>query len=196
MTKIKDKALSKEMRDALALFAKDNVKCPTEQAALDAAYEKVKPHVLAVVTSVFPVKDMKVLAKYGAAVRRTGFNYGGYYDRESSFQFRTETEAPLVPRHTVHDDKLEWPKDVRELMDAYVLARQAHRKAVDDKLRDYRQLITGSRTFNEVVAVWPAAEVLRAKLIPVTVEQKALAVLSAEAIARIKKDNAGANAKV
>lgn len=195
MTKLKDKALSKEMRDTLALFAKDNVQCPEEQAALDAAYEKAMPHVLAVVTSAFPVKDMKVLAKYGAAVRRTGFNYGGYYDRESSFQFR-DKEAPLVPRHTVHDDKFEWPKEVRGLMDAYVLARQAHRKAVDDKLRDYRQLITGSRTFNEVVAVWPAAEVLRAKLIPATVEQKALAVLSAEAIERIKKDNAGANAKV
>lgn len=192
MTKLKDKALNKEMRDTLALFAKDNVKCPEEQAALDAAYEKAKPHVLTAVTSVFPVKDMKVLAKYGAAVRRMGFNYGGYYDRESSFHFRTEAEAPLVPRHTMHDNNFEWPKDVRELMDAYVLARQAHRKAVDDKLRDYRQLIVGARTFNEVVAVWPAAEVLRARLIPATVGQRALAVLSAEAIERIKKDNAGA----
>jgi len=42
------------------------------------------------------------------------------------------------------------------------------------------------------VAVWPAAEQLRSNIIPATVEQRALAVLSEEAIARIKADNAGA----
>lgn len=191
MTKLKDKVLNKEMRDALALFATDNVKCPKEEAALDAAYEKAKPLVLDAVVKVYPPADMKVLAKYGAAISKTVIGFGGNYDHDSEFRFRTEAEAPLVPRYN-HNIRVEFTKDARKTLDAYVLARQALGKALTEKRRDYYQLIKGSRTFNEVVAVWPAAEALRAKLIPETVQQRALAVLSAEAIERIKRDNAGA----
>lgn len=193
MSKLKDKTLNKDMRTALAEFAKDNVKCPKEEAAFDAAYAKAKPLVIEAVTKRFPAADMVVMDKYGAAVPKTYVRFGGKYDDDSTFRFRTDAEAPLTPRYN-HSEHFEWSKDALKALQAYVLARQAFQKARDEKLRDYQQLVVGSRTFNEVAAVWPAVEALRVKLIPVTVEQRALAVLSEEAIARIRKDNAGASA--
>jgi len=193
--KIKDKTLNAELRNLLKRFAFENVKSPKEQAAFDAAYAKAKPLVIDTVTAKYPAKDMKVLDKYGAAVHEKRVAYGGYYDNESTFYFldKDAQSAPLVPRHVTHNHiSYGWTKEVRAALDAYVLARQALNKALDEKKADYTRLIEGSRTFNEVVAVWPAAEQLRPKIVPATVEQRALAVLSEEAIARIKADNAGA----
>jgi hypothetical protein len=193
MTKLKDKFLNAELRKRLKIFVGANVKCPKEKATLDAAYAVAKPFVTAAVVAAYPPKDMKVLEKYGAAKRDTCIQYGGRYDHESSFMFNEAAEAPLVPRHTGCGDRgYVWSKEAKDALNAYVLARQAHAKAVRTKQDDYIRLIDGSRTFNDVVAVWPAAEQLRSNLIPATVEQRALAVLSEEAIARIKADNAGA----
>jgi hypothetical protein len=189
----KDKTLNKDMRDKLKAFTITNVKCPAEKAALDTAYAVAKTFVLSAVVAVYPVKDMKVLERYGAATADTCIRFGGRYDHESVFHFNDAVEAPLVPRHTGCGDRgYVWSKEAKDALNAYVLARQAHAKALQAKRDDYIRLIDGSRTFNDVVGVWPAAEQLRPKIIPATVEQRALAVLSEDAIARIKADNAGA----
>lgn len=194
MAKTKDKTLNKVDRKKLFEFAKANVKCPAEQAALDAAYKTAKPFVLSVVHLRFPPKDMKVLDRYGAARRDECVSFGGFYDSDSVFRFRAnDVDIPLVPRqNSCRELSYDWSKEARDALNAYVLAKQAHKKAVDQKIEDYRRLIMGSRMFSDVVAVWPAAEVLRERLMPKTVEQRALAVLSEDAIARIRADNAGA----
>lgn len=194
MAKAKDKVLNKGDRDQLIIFANKNIKCPAEQAALDAAYDAAKPFVLNTVHLRFPPKDMKVLDRYGAARRDECISFGGFYDTDSVFRFRAnDADIPLVPRqNSCRELSYDWSKEAREALNAYVLAKQAHKKAVDQKIEDYRKLIVGSRMFSDVVSVWPAAEALRERLMPKTVEQRALAVLSEEAIARIRADNAGA----
>lgn len=189
----KDKALNNDLRNKLKAFAITNVKCPAEKAALDTAYAVAKTFVVAAVHAIYPVKDMKVLERYGAATADTCIRFGGHYDYESVFHFNDAVEAPYVPRYNgCSERKYEWSKEALVALNAYVLARQAHAKALQAKKDDYIRLIDGSRTFNDVVGIWPAAEQLRSKIVPVTVEQRALAVLSEDAIARIKADNAGA----
>ena len=189
-----NKSLNKADREALMNFASANISCAEEAAAMDAAYDIAKPLLLTTVHNRFPPTDMAVLERYGAARRDDCVRFGGSYDTESTFYFRKgDTDVPLVPRQTGCSQLYyEWNKEARAALNAYVLARQAYEKARKNKLEDYRRLIVGSRTFNDVVAVWPAAEAMRAKLIPKTPQQRALAVLSEEAIARIRADNAGA----
>lgn len=192
----KDKTLNKDDREKLFAFAKANITCPVEQKAMDDAYKVAKPFVLDTVHSRFPLKDMKVLDRYGAARRDECIRFGGLYDNDSVFRFRSgDTDIPLVPRqNSCRELDYEWSKEARDALNAYVLARQAHNKAMERKTEDYRKLIVGSRMFNDVVAVWPAAEAIRDRLMPKNVEQRALAVLSEDAIARIRADNAGAAA--
>lgn len=189
-----NKSLNKADREALMSFAHNNIVCAEEAAAMDAAYDRAKPLLLAAVHNRFPAADMEVLERYGAARRDDCVRFGGSYDTESTFYFRKgDADVPLVPRQTGCGQLYyEWSKEARNALNAYVLARQAYEKARKSKLDDYRRLIVGSRTFNDVISVWPAAEAMRAKLIPKTPEQRALAVLSEEAIARIRADNAGA----
>lgn len=192
-TKIKDRALNTAMRNRLLAYAKDTIKCPKEEEALDAAYNRAKPYVIEAVRKTFPVKDMKVLEKYGLAYPDQCIRFGGRYNHDEVFNFRTEKEAPHRPRYTsCSEHQYEWSAEARKALITYVLARQAHAKAMQQKEKDYKRLIVGSRTFGDVVSVWSAAEKLRSTLIPATSEQRALAVLSEDAIARIKADNAGA----
>ncbi len=192
-----NKTLNKSDRETLFNFAKANISCPPEKAALDAAYDKAKPYVLEAVQKRFPPADMAIMQKYGATREDPCIRFGGYYNADSVFHFNTGEAVPLVPRNTGCSElHYEWSSDALNALNSYVLARHAHRKALDQKIEDYRRLIVGSRTFNDVVAVWPAAESLRAKLIPKSPEQRALACLSEDAILRIRSDNAGATREV
>ena len=86
----------------------------------------------------------------------------------------------------------EWSKEARDKLQKYGVAKIKLEKAFKAKLADYRKLIMGCRTFNEVALVWPAVEALRDKLMPDTAAKRALSVLSEDALARIRADNAGA----
>lgn len=189
-----NKTLNKADREALMEFANRNITCPDEKAALEAAYSAAKPLVLQTIHTRFPPADMAILERYGAARRDDCIRFGGSYDTDSTFYFNSgDPDVPLVPRQSGCGQLYyEWSREARDSLNAYVLARQKLEKARRSKMEDYRRLIVGSRMFNDVVEVWPAAEALRPKLIPKTKEQRALAVLSEEAIARIKADNAGA----
>ena len=191
-----NKQLNKTDREVLIGFAASSIQCPQEEAARDESYQRAKPYVLAAVRQKYPPSDMKVMERYGAARVDTCIRFGGSYDNESVFRFREDDrDAPLVPRHTGCSDRsYDWSDKVRAVLIAHVTAVRNFEKARELKLEDYRRLVIGSRTFNDVVAVWPAAEALRNKLIPQTAQQRALAVLSEEAVARIKADNAGAMA--
>lgn len=189
-----NKTLNKADREELMAFASANISCPDEKAALEAAYSAAKPLVLATIHTRFPPSDMAILERYGAARRDDCIRFGGSYDTDSTFYFNSgDPDVPLVPRQSGCGQLYyEWSREARDSLNAYVLARQKHEKARRSKIEDYRRLVVGSRMFNDIVAVWPAAEALRPKLIPKTKEQRALAVLSEEAIARIRADNAGA----
>lgn len=189
----KNKLLNQRDRDLLYKFAAEHISAPAEKQAVDTSYEKCKQFVLATVNKAFPPADMKVLEKYGAARVDCCIRFGGPYDHESVFQFRDDDKsAPLLPRYNdCSSRQYDWTTDERKALNAHVLAVRKLHAALAAKREDYRKLIVGCRTFNEVTTIWPAAEKLRNTIIPATVEQRALAVLSEEAIARIKADNAG-----
>lgn len=194
MTKMRDKRLNSADRDLLLAFAQKHITCPHEQEAYEAAYTAARVVVLAAVHAKFPVKDMKVLERYGASHHDSCVRFGGAYDTDATFYFkRDDAKIPLVPRYSGCSTRAyDWSDEARKVTATYQLAAQALKKARDAKVNDYRRLILGARSFNEIVSVWPAAETLRSKIIPDTVEQRALAVLSQDVIEKIKADNAGA----
>ena len=193
----RNKRLNSSDREFLLDFAKQNIKVPAEEAALDEAYKAARKVCLLVVHAKYPPKHMKLMLQYGCAKPDLCIRFGGGYDHESAFNFKKDDPAiPLVPSiSSCTQRQYEWTKEQRAVMDAYVLARQAHDKALAEKFQTYRRLILGSTTFNDITSVWPAAETLRARLIPETQQQRALAVLSEDAIALIRADNAGGSQK-
>lgn len=190
-----NKQLSKTDRDILCKFALANVACPDEEKAFKEAFDAAKPHVLAAVHKRYPVEHMLIMQKYGATRRDECVRFGGPYDNDSVFEFdASDPDIPLIPRYTdcySAGRGYEWTDEARKLLFAYAKAKLELKKAQKAKYEDYRILICGSRTFNDVVAVWPAAEKKREVVIPQSSQGRALAVLSEEAIARIKADNAG-----
>jgi hypothetical protein len=194
MSKNSNKKLNISDRVALREFASRNISCKEEEAIFQAAYKTTKQIIIAAVEQKFPKKDMLVLQKYGAAIVDLCIRFGSHYNTESKFQFfKLDQEAPLVPNNGgCHTRTYDFNRAQMDQINTYVLARQKLENARKAKLEIYARLINGSITFNDVVEVWPAAEALRAKIIPKTTDQRALAVLSQEALAMIKSDNAGA----
>jgi len=192
----KDKALNTKDRNILLIFAKDNISCPAEEAAAKAAYDLAKPYVLEAVHKVYPPKDMKIMERYGATRPNVCVQFGSRYDHESAFNFYPDDkDIPLAPRYNnCSDREYVWSDEARKALFAYVKAVRAFTDAKAKKLADYRTLVLGSRMFNDVASVWPAVEFLRTKIIPETTQQRALSVLSEDALERIRKDNAGAAA--
>lgn len=190
---LKDKRLNDKDRDALYSFARKSVQCPAEKDALKKAYDAAKPCILAAVNRRYPQADMKILEKYGAARVDYCIRFGGLYNPDSIFKFDPEdNDAPLVPRYnSCQSHMIDFTLDERLILQEYELAVKAYDKAIKSKLEDYLNLIRGSRTFNDVATIWTAAEAIREAIIPDVGGSRALAVLSAEAIARIKADNAG-----
>jgi transposase len=193
-----NKRLNNSDRELLRNFVRGKIACETEQEIFEKAYKAAKIIVLNVVRKRFPMKDMKLLQKYEAAKLDGCINYGGYYDTDSQFRFHlNDKDIPLVPKNgSCNQRHYEWSKDDHVILSAYQLARQALKKAKNEKTNAYERLIIGSTTFNDIVAVWPAAEILRSKIIPQNTEQRALAVLSEDVIAMIKADNAGSEVQL
>jgi hypothetical protein len=192
MAKAKDKVLNKGDRDQLLIFANKSIKCAAEEAEMNVAYEEAKFFVLAAVELKFPIEHMLILEKYGAARKDECIRYGGSYDNDSVFRLKS-SDAVLVPRFAgCNELHYEWSKEARDKLQKYGVAKIKLEKAFKAKLADYRKLIMGCRTFNEVALVWPAVEALRDKLMPDTAAKRALSVLSEDALARIRADNAGA----
>jgi hypothetical protein len=193
MTKPRNKTLSKTDRETLFVFARTHVTCPTEQAAFAVQEKIARKVILAAVHAKYPPKHMAILKIYDAAQTDSCIQFGAYYDRDAQFDFTTKEEAPLAPRNGgCLQRTYDFTPEQKAILAEYQLAKQTLAKAIETKLENYRRLIIGSSSFNDVAEVWPAVETLRSKIIPQTSQQRALAVLSAEAIALIKADNAGA----
>ena len=170
-------------REFLSGFAKESVKCAAEEAADAKAYAKAAPLARKALQTKYPVKDMKVLQKYGVAKGdrciRLQLTAGGVVE----FKFRGD-DLPLRPngydcgRHIYATDEA-----ATQAISASLDAEAAFKKAMADKLRDYGALIAHSTTLEQIEAVWPAASALRPRLarsVPV--------ILSDDVIARIKAD--------
>jgi len=197
MTNLKNKRLSQQDRTALQSFAHKQVLATEDNAALDAAYEAASEAIAAAVRALNPPAEMKVLAKYKLAdvdLCVPVSSGGGDFDQ---FNFRKDdkraplrpysrrvggysSRAPILMDDATHAAHREFAAQSK--------AAEASRKA---RLSDFYALISGTPSFNALVAVWPAAEEMREKIVGANT---ALAVLSTEVIDRLKDDPAFAQA--
>lgn len=176
-------------RNALSEFAKKHVTDEKTKAVMDKAYAKTISALLPMIKKSFPPDDMEVLRKYEVTRRDSCIQGGDPEGRVIRFEFREE-DAPLLPDKYCSSRQFQFTAACRDLINAYGVAKLAHEKALEEKLSDYRRLIMGSRYFEDLTAIWPAAETLRPSIVR---QPTALAVLSEETIARIRRDNAGSD---
>jgi hypothetical protein len=174
--------LNQSSRDALRRLARSVVAAPKETEALEAAYEKAAGLVRRCVETAYPPKDMRVCARYEAAkiddCIKLSLTAGGV----EQFQFKTDT-GPLVVKPTYTGKIYQADVDTTDAVTDWVLARDAHKKAVDEKIADYHALIQSAATFEAVAEVWPEADQLRGQF-----GGQAIAVISPEIIGRIRED--------
>ena len=187
--KLKNKRLSNYDRERLISFARKQIKETADQAALDAAYDAAAELIATAVKAKWPQKDMAVLRRYEAAsvdhcvyVSTGGSNY-------EQFTFRADDKrTPMRPsgRGCLRTPIL-LEGAAEDAFRAYLKASEEVTNAASARLFDFKALISGSRNFNEVAEVWPAANELRSSIVG---ETTALAVLSADVVSRIKADPA------
>ena len=184
--------LNEWRRDVLREFARSNLVVP-EEGDIKKAYEAAKKLVIRDATSAFPKKDMAVLKKYGCTSESSviwGSYLGGGASRTLSFSFERndDTQPPVLPAQL--KKSIEWKPDTAKAIDDLQKVKQVATAARYKKMIHYTSLIDDSKTLEEVIEVWPAAEQLDQKLRPPTT---ALSTISSETKAFIKNDNAGAS---
>lgn len=172
--------LTNNHRDILGHLARELVSCPVEKQADIDAYAAAAPLVRKMVEDVQPPKDMKVLQKYGCAniddCIRLSLSAGGY----THFYFE-KGKGPLTTScKTFLSDEA-----TTAVVNARLKAAEALKKATEAKLSDYYSLIQSSKTFEEVLEIWPEAERLRQHICG---SSHALVTLNPEIAARIQQD--------
>lgn len=184
------KKLTQSDRKVLQNFATSVIRSPDTEAKVNEFYELVVAAIKPEILKVYPLADMRVLEKYDCATRDYCINRKYTYNSGYDFKFRdSDVRAPLVPSNRgCFTLTYEWSKETATLVDLYNLNLTLHEKAIEKIASDYYTLIHASRTFDEVVAIWPAAERLRGQLVGVKAN---LPALSNEFIDRVRAHNAG-----
>lgn len=214
--------LNKSIREDLYAFATSSVKSPETEDAANDALKRAIDAVNLVINRRYPRADIEVLKRYNLARQPDYVAVANPEGSMSHFEIGPDTSVEPVKVSDYVDDidgytqynhkastyemlpymfgglnhipvakrgnpALAVDDDVFELIAASVRTKNAHAEALNKKLDMYRQLIAGARYCEDVVEAWPAA----AKVMPDGPKGGALTI-SAEAIAAIKADNAGA----
>lgn len=195
--KPRDKRLNAHTRTKLEKFAAANLSLEKERAAYLEVYKQALPRVLDVVRARFPHLDMLILKRYDMAREDNCFHMRNH-DHQNEFTMEAddaELYKVLVPKGgcstRVYTNA---PQDVIDLVQLTNLRHEQWMDAKEKKLWHYKQAIRSTSTFNELAAVWPALEALREEIVGVdeSPRSKALSILSADTIAFLQNDNAGA----
>jgi hypothetical protein len=185
------KRLNVGHRDALKGLADKLIAQTTDTSALDAAYTVVAKTVNKLMEKRYPAEDMAVLKRYGQAQAdsciyvSTG---GSDYDR---FSFRADD--PLIPirpgsRNTCNNrTPLYLEGKDGEAWAAYRAAKKADEDGRQQRRNDFHTLINHALTFEELLALWPAADALRERILGTS---RAISVMSEDVVARIRADAA------
>lgn len=172
-------------RTRLIILAKQLVKCSDQQAQLDVAYQACADMVLDVVERRYPPKDMDILLKYQAAEREDEIRLQPASGSVGQFVFNEGT-GPLTPGTCrIYGPLSDQQTDI---YDTWRIARDALKKAMEIKLRDYDTLINASRTWEEIENIWPEASQERPQ------GYRVPSALGADALARIRADVASRQA--
>lgn len=187
------KVLNKSHRETLQVLARELVRSTQDTTALDAAYEEVANIVAAVVEAKYPKADMAVLRKYDVGREDTCIYVSPGYGNIQQFYFRQgDSRVPYVPsRYCNHRTPHLMNEEQAATFDRYEALREEQKAAINRRVADFDALIAASRTFDEVAAVWPAAEQLRERICG---QSRAVSIMSEDTLARLKADPAAAGA--
>jgi hypothetical protein len=183
--------LNKEMREALTAFANENVRSTSFSAAVDGAYAKALPLVLAAVAKKYPAADMDVLAKYDLA--KPDSCLIGYSGTSQQLRFNCRgADAPTVPSGYCSSRNYSWPDKCASAIEDYNFKVEQANEETRRILRDYHTLIANYQTVEDVLEVWPAAQSVLQGFLNAA-NRNLPASLPVEAIERIKSLNIGSN---
>lgn len=180
MSKIR---LNADMRKDLLAYAQSVIAFPADEAAIQQLYREAQGAARAAIQRRYPLADMLVLAKYDAARQRDNYRFCCGSGQVVSFKFNEET-GPIA-KDSYNMTSCE--QDEFNKFYAYYRAVEALAAKSKQLLTDYENLLKASRSFEELIEVWPEAEVMRDS-IEGRAGKRAISNLSAEAIARIKVD--------
>jgi hypothetical protein len=184
--------LNQAHREMLLRFATDNLSCPAEEKARAKAYERASRLVRDAVEKRFPSDDMAVLTKYNCSYPDACIRGGSPSGQFVGFQFDKKEDAPIVPDHGCSSRSIGFTQATVDAIEAFEKANNLLKDARQKKIDAYRTLIGTARSFEEITAVWSAAEALAEKIVARTT---ALIALSPEVVEFIRDDNAGALAQ-
>jgi hypothetical protein len=174
--------LNDGLRSRLYALVTSTVKCPVEEARLNAAYAVAEPLVRAAVQTKYPPRDMRVCEKYEAAsiddCIKLQLSAGGV----DTFNFAKGT-GPLVVKKTHQGQIYLADEATTSAFHTWKTTRFAFDEAIKKKAGDYNTLVREARTLEEVTEIWPEADAVREYA-----RSRALSVLSDEMVARIKAD--------
>lgn len=165
--------LNSETRRALMRVATSDLKPAQEFAQLELAHSIAAPLVVAHVERRYPPKDMAVLLRYDKAYSPShvvfNINTPGCWGTVR-FEFSAVASLPAQParqpkheyggeRVFVSDPSVDIGLEVA--LAAWVEALAAYKKEFERRKQAYYDFIKAAKTFEEVVALWPAVESLR-----------------------------------
>lgn len=181
MSKIR---LNADMRKDLLAYAQSVISFPADEAAIQQLYREAQGAARAAIQRRYPLADMLVLAKYDAARQTDSFSFSSGQYHCTNFEFE-QGSGPITKYY--YSGRINIELDEYEKIDAYNEAKKALTAKSKQLLTDYENLLKASRSFEELIEVWPEAEVMRDS-IEGRAGKRAISNLSAEAIARIKAD--------
>lgn len=169
------------MRDSLKGHANTVVVPPKERKALDAAYRKAEPLVLAMVAKRFPPAEMKVLAKYGCTAALTKVRVQLPNGAVLQFEFDGE-RAPKTPdTYSYRNTMFVADATTGAAIERWEAAVKAYEEERQKRLAAYKALIDGASYIEDVIDVWPeAAGVLPAGSPPIPLGPEQIALVKAD----------------
>ncbi|MGX1098877.1 hypothetical protein [Amorphus sp. MBR-141] len=182
--------LNKDRRKILRDFADKSVTYPEQESVIEGTYRRALGLVRSEMAKRYPEADMEVLRHYKCAEHvQAVFIADVGRDRHVTFTLR-QADRQSITRPRVNYGAAEvMSAETYEAVVTHNAAIGAHRRALDEKLTNYRRLIHGARTLEEVLDVWPAAAAVADE---VRAASGALMPLSQDVRDFIASDNAGA----
>lgn len=182
------KRLNQSDRRALTRFASRNIKTEKETRAKEAAYQKACKAVIQDVQKCFPPEEMKILLKYKVASRDDCIKGATPSGQFLGFEFN-ENDGPLTPNKYCSSRSIPFRQSTAEAIEKFDLAKTTEKDAHRKIMSDYQALINGSRYFEDVVEIWPAADALSESICS---QSTALTAIDESAKRRISEMNVGA----
>lgn len=171
-------------REALKRLAYDELPTGDLEAKAEEAFEKADALTRDDLEKAYPEEDKKVLRRYDllSETRRVTGS-----DLDTGQVVSMFLKDPVMVPFSSYTSKgiVAFTKETVQAIEAYGKARSELSIFKDKRMADYKALIDTSRTFEDVVSVWPGAEKLRESLCGT---QNSVVALSSEIIERIQKD--------